>query len=75
MPSTVEEIDTTSTSGIVDEDENDDIMLDEESRDEDEDEGEDVDISFASSCEPTTPVKAGSHEGIANCTSTYHAPL
>ena len=73
MPSTVEEIDTTSTSGIVHEDENDDIVLDEESRDEDE--GEDVDISFASSCEPTTPVKAGSHEGIANCTSTYHAPL
>ena len=59
MPSTVEEIDTTSTSGTVDEDENDDV-LDEESGDEDED----VNISFASSCKPTTPVKGGSHERI-----------
>ena len=59
MPNTVEEIDTASASGIVDEDEDDDV-LDEESGDEDE--GEDFNISIASSYEPTTPVKGGSHE-------------
>ena len=64
MPNTVEEIDTASTSGIVDEDEDDDV-IDEESGDEDE--GEHFNISFASSYEPTTPVKGGLHElqGIA----------
>ena len=71
MPSTVEEIDTTSTCGVVDEDENDDV-LDDESGDEDED----VNISFASSCEPTTPVKAGSHEGIVIVPLlTMHLPV
>ena len=38
------------------------MMLDEESGDEDE--GEDFNISLVSSCEPTTSVKGGSHEGI-----------